>query len=562
MQNIAKYRNQRLIYQEESFGYKKIISNCLANTQSFYNYTIEIQYLMLSVLSLNKRWTAHNYLDWIDMAENKYIKAFIENFVATFRRYNADKFVMTINGLNCFIEKNKDEIYSLTHLLALYGIDIKFKGNFENIDGIDVTCTNLSSGGRSTSIGFRIQDISTLIVQSSKTDIPLTCLIILKSVATLICKIKTLYKAIVLDLDDTIWSGTLSEVGIEQIKTDLKSDKGKPFIDFMKFVKGLAEELGVYVAICSRNKTKDVENAIEELDNNIFPIKNYIDCIIANNNDKSLNISLIAKELSILPNAIVFVDDNSIIRNEGRNNLPRVFVPEWDNHDELTTILTMACCFDRNTLSINSQKRRYQFKALQTARMQNSLPQLFIKVNHDDANHTQAKELYNKSNQFKLISELFDFEHTQSLFFEIYRSNGENLGICSTLTYTILDNSTCGILNWAISCRYFEIGLEEFIILYLLESMGFKEVHFACQNNTKNLKAHTFIEKYYGVIFLDSSDSIPDDDIAINHFEYDKNFKNLLLRLRDNGSGFNLYWVNEDIDCRNILRQNTNLKMI
>lgn len=60
-------------------------------------------------LSVIKRWTAHNYLDWIDMAENKYIKAFIENFVATFRRYNADKFVMTINGLNCFIEKNKDE---------------------------------------------------------------------------------------------------------------------------------------------------------------------------------------------------------------------------------------------------------------------------------------------------------------------------------------------------------------------------------------------------------------------------------------------------------------------
>lgn len=524
---------------------------------------IEIQHLMLSGLSLNKRRSAHNYLDWIDMAENKYIKAFIENFVATFRRYNADKFAMTINGLNCFIEKNKDEICSLTHQLALYGIGIKFEGNFENIDVIDVTCANLSFDGNTNSIGFRIQDISTLIVQSSKTDIPLTCLIILKSVAILICKIKTLYKAIVLDLDDTLWCGTLSEVGIEQIKTNLNSDKGTPFIDFMKFVKGLAEELGVYVAICSRNNIKDVENAIEKLDDNIFPIKNHVDCIVANNNDKSLNIGLIAKELSILPDAIVFVDDNSIIRSEVRNNLPRVFVPEWSSHDELMTILTAVCCFDRNTLSINAQKRRSQFKVLQTARMQNSLPQLFIKVNHDDANHTQAKELYNKSNQFKLISELIDFEHTKSLFFEIYRSNGENLGICSTLTYTILDNSACGILNWAISCRYFEIGLEEFIILYLLESMGFKEVHFACQDNTKNLKAHTFIEKYYGVVFLDSSDSIPaDDNIAINHFEYDKKFKDLLLRLKNNGNGFNSYWVNADIDSRKILRQNTNLKMI
>ena len=51
----AKFRNQRLIYQEKSFAHKKIISNCLANTHIIYNYTIEIQYLMLSVLSLIKR---------------------------------------------------------------------------------------------------------------------------------------------------------------------------------------------------------------------------------------------------------------------------------------------------------------------------------------------------------------------------------------------------------------------------------------------------------------------------------------------------------------------------
>lgn len=40
---------------KKSFWHKKIISNCLANAQCFYNYTVEIQHLMLSVLSLNKR---------------------------------------------------------------------------------------------------------------------------------------------------------------------------------------------------------------------------------------------------------------------------------------------------------------------------------------------------------------------------------------------------------------------------------------------------------------------------------------------------------------------------
>ncbi len=40
-----------------------------------------------------------------------------------------------------------------------------------------------------------------------------------------------------LDLDDTLWSGTLSEVGIDKIKENLQSEQGATFIAFMKFVK-------------------------------------------------------------------------------------------------------------------------------------------------------------------------------------------------------------------------------------------------------------------------------------------------------------------------------------
>jgi len=62
----------------------------------------------------------------------------------------------------------------------------------------------------------------------------------MKSVAKIICEIKILYKAIVLDLDDTLWAGTLSEVGIEQIEKNMNSFEGEPFIYFMRFIKSLA----------------------------------------------------------------------------------------------------------------------------------------------------------------------------------------------------------------------------------------------------------------------------------------------------------------------------------
>ncbi len=99
----------------------------------------------------------------------------------------------------------------------------------------------------------------------------------------------------------------------------MNSEKGAPFIEFMKFIKTLGQELGLFIALCSRNNTNLIESTINELDENIFPLKNQIDYIIANNNDKSENIQVIAEQLSILPNSIVFIDDNQIVRDEVKN---------------------------------------------------------------------------------------------------------------------------------------------------------------------------------------------------------------------------------------------------
>ena len=71
-----------------------------------------------------------------------------------------------------------------------------------------------------------------------------------------------------------------------------------------------------FITICSRNDSKMIETAFEALDENIFPLKNQVDYIIANNNDKSENIKIIANQLSILPRSIVFIDDNQIIRDD------------------------------------------------------------------------------------------------------------------------------------------------------------------------------------------------------------------------------------------------------
>lgn len=437
------------------------------------------------------------HYDWYKI-DNSYIGVYMNHVVKKFRNFNNDEFKITFSGLNKFIDKDDKVLTYLFELFKQNNFNIVLTGDEDHINHINVDYINITKN-KSYDFKYQIQDLISIVELSSKTDIPIVGIFIMKIIAQIITKSKILYKAIVLDLDDTLWPGTLSEIGINNISENISSEEGIPFISFMKFCKTLANELGIFIAICSRNNFDEVENAIKnQLSESVFPLKNQIDCLVANNDDKSENIKKIAKELSILPDYIVFIDDNQIVRDEVKNKLPNIFVPEWSNHDELLTQLIAGCIFDRIDLSLNSKNRRKHYKTIQTERTQNSLPDLSIKVNND-INHIESSKLYSKSNQFKFSDNNENFDsNTKSLYFEIYRENGENLGICSTITYTT-SGETLIILNWAISCRYFQIGVEEFILIYLQKNSKKRIILINYKQLGYNSKVNEMLQKYSDV---------------------------------------------------------------
>ena len=458
--------------------------------------------------------------------DNSFLSVYINDYVKKFRNYNTDEFIIVISGLKRFISESESLMMSLLEQLKQNNFIIEIEGNEESINHLEITYKNITKN-TSYNYKYEIQNLPAIVEISSKTDIPVVGIIITKIVAHIISKLKILYKAIVLDLDDTLWNGTLSEVGIDKIKENLQSEQGATFIAFMKFVKSLANELGVFITICSRNDSKMVESTIEELDENIFPLKNQIDYIIANNNNKSENIRKIAEQLSILPNSIVFIDDNQIVRDEVKLKLPEVFVPEWTNHNELVTQLIAGCIFERVEFSLNSQNRRKQYKIIQTERIQNSLPKLSVKVINDDK-HTESNKLYSKSNQFKFSRNDDNFSgDSKSLYFEICRENGENLGICSAITYT-KSYDTFHIHNWAISCRYFEIGLEEFILMYIQKIANASKIFINYQHSEYNQKVRELLDKY-SVAFKNNDKNYKIEIIISNEIE-DKMNNNTNLR--------------------------------
>ena len=498
---------------------------------------------------------------------NKYIDIYINSYVKPFRSFTTNRYLVNIGGLAGFIAADDHDVSFLLHKLQMYGFEVTISKGQDTIDEIQVKYT-IENDIKNELFEYRIENLISTIYLSSKTDISIVEILVMQIISQIICQSRTMYKAIILDLDDTIWKGSLAEDGIDVIKQNLRSNDAAPFVTFMRFIQAMAKELGLYVAICSRNDIEIVQSAIDKLTENEFPLKTQIDCIVANYNDKSKNIKAIAQRLSILTSACVFIDDNQIIRDEVRQNLPEVFVPDWDNHDELLTLLLTCGIFDRFELSLKSRSRKRLYAVLQQEREKSYLPQLFVKVS-DDINQIQARKLYAKSNQFKLVSESIDFSNTKSLFFEMYRSNGDNLGICSAITYSDINGSICSILNWAVSCRYFEIGLEEFIILYLLNSFPKKCFQFACQFNNENTKIQEFINKYYGRVFTDSGDSIPVGcDVFFRHFKNEPCFYNHLLNIHKSKKAFNVYYFDSyyssECDLRNIelLKNNTRLKLL
>lgn len=461
----------------------------------------------------------------IESPVNKYIDVYINNYVRQFRNFITSNYIVNIGGIAGFIAADDHDLSFLLRKLQTYGFEVTISNGQDTIDEIQVEYT-IRGNANDEHFGYKIENLVSTIYLSSKTGISIVGILVMQIISEIICKSKILYKVFILDLDDTIWKGTLAEDGIDAIKQNLCSNDAIPFIGFMRFIQALAKELGLYIAICSRNDNEKVLSAIDRLDENEFPLKGQIDCIVANYNDKSKNIKAIAQKLSILTSACVFIDDNKIVRDEVRQNLPDVFVPDWDNHDELLTLLLTCGAFDRFELSLKSRNRKRLYAVLQQEREKSYLPQLLVKVS-DDINHTEAMRLYAKSNQFKFSEKKEHYEKSRSLIFEIYRGNGENLGVCSAVTYAE-NKQNIHVLNWAISCRYFEIGLEEYILMYIFALANNRTITFAFDDTGFNGKAIELIEKYKDIFIENDKDGnicfVPNGQ-SINDMQLNTNLK-------------------------------------
>ena len=115
-------------------------------------------------------------------------------------------------------------------------------------------------------------------------------------------------KVLVLDLDNTLWGGTVADDGLAGIEVGDTTARGEAFKAFQKYILSLKQR-GVLLAICSKNDLGRAEEPFLKHPEMMLKLSDFV-AFKANWEPKSENIRNMAAELNLGLDSFVFVDDN------------------------------------------------------------------------------------------------------------------------------------------------------------------------------------------------------------------------------------------------------------
>jgi FkbH-like protein len=221
-------------------------------------------------------------------------------------------------------------------------------------------------------------------------------------------------KALVLDLDNTLWGGVIGDDGVAGIQLGQGSAAGEAFLAIQRTALELRRR-GVVLAVCSKNEEAAARAPFREHPEMILR-EEHIAVFQANWTDKAANLRAIAETLNIGIDALVFLDDNPAERAQVRRALPLVAVPELPDEPALFPRMLMAAGYFEAVAYTDDDRQRaemYQANAARAAAVEASddldayLASLDMTLTIrpvDAAARPRTAQLVNKSNQFNLTT--------------------------------------------------------------------------------------------------------------------------------------------------------------
>lgn len=294
-------------------------------------------------------------------------------------------------------------------------------------------------------------------------------------------------KALVLDLDNTLWGGIVGDDGAENIEIGQETPMAQLYSEFQDYIKQ-HKDLGILLTINSKN---DMENALAGLNrpDSVLKPEDFL-IIKANWENKDRNIKEIAEELNIGTDALVFVDDNPVERNIVKMQVSDVAVPNMGDVVEYVTHLDRSGFFEITQLSKDDYQRNEMYKAnlersKQLARFENYeeyLQSLEMKAeikSFTPVYMSRIAQLTNKSNQFNLTTKRCSLAEIEAI-----AADSDNITLYGKLEDKFGDNGVVSVVFghidadernvfhidlWLMSCRVLKRDMEKAMLDKLVE---------------------------------------------------------------------------------------------
>lgn len=284
-------------------------------------------------------------------------------------------------------------------------------------------------------------------------------------------------KGLITDLDDTLWSGTVGEVGAEGVHWDLDG-RSHAHALYQSLLRSLADS-GVLVGVASKNDPQIVQQALEREDlllakEQIFPMEVHWQ-------SKAQSVARILGVWNIEAGAAVFVDDNHLELAEVAEANPGIECVLFPRREPGSVPLTLTRLRDLfGTRAVPSEEDALRLNSLrQGAHIREEMPaaapesflhdlkaRIFVECDAG-AGDRRALELVNKTNQFNLNG----IRYSESDWAEELSRPGTKL---MTVSYedrfgklgkiaTILarpENGAFRLKVWVMSCRAFGRRIE------------------------------------------------------------------------------------------------------
>lgn len=318
-------------------------------------------------------------------------------------------------------------------------------------------------------------------------------------------------KAIVVDLDNTLYSGVLGEDGV----TGVTLTEGH--ISFQKKLKELKDK-GVFISILSKNKEEDAKELFNKRKDFILKWDDFTTTHI-NWNSKGENMLKTIEQLRVGQDTILFFDDNIGELLEVSRHTPHVKLFPAHNTDILANVLDLYPGLYKSKILKEDLIRNQDLKANQEREsiLQNATSQeeYFKQLDmHVDffVNPTDQMDrivdMSNKTNQFNLAFRRYNKANVEAMFHDRDYSI-----VTFSLRDALADSGVIGVLfgqkqgdtlvirELAVSCRALGRNIENLMIhksiqLMINQLKNITEVTFDYQEAPRNAPATDFLKKF------------------------------------------------------------------